>query len=55
MKVLTFILAALFWSVLMCMRLYIKSLLNSKSDPKHDENQKNKLLTTQDKTKNYKE
>lgn len=28
MRILTFILAAIFWCVLMCVRLYIKSLIN---------------------------
>ena len=40
MKVLTFILAAFFWSVLMCTRLYVKSLLNGEANSKHAENQK---------------
>ena len=40
MKISTFLLAAIFWCVLMCIRLYIKSLLNNKVDSKHAKNQK---------------
>lgn len=40
MDICIFILAAIFWSVLMCIRLYIKSLLNNKVDSKHAKNQK---------------
>lgn len=42
LNIFTFFLAAIFWCVLMCIRLYIKSLLNNKADSKHVQNQKNK-------------